>query len=84
MDTKERAKWLKWAKLGLCQPRQDENNTGADCASNIEQKLDKFFKLQEEMKANFNMYLKAQKSPANKQRNTSICSTNQRIKWLSL
>ena len=40
MDTEERKKWLKWSKIGICVPRQDEEPK----EFNMEQNLDKNFK----------------------------------------
>ena len=45
MDTKERAKWLKWSKLGTCVSQQREQPE----EFNMEKSLEKLLKRQQEM-----------------------------------
>ena len=45
MDTKERTKWLKWSKLGICVSQQREQPE----EFNIEKSLEKLLKRQQEM-----------------------------------
>ena len=45
--------------------------------------IEKLLKRQEEMEANFYMYLKAGKSSANKRRKANECNT-EHAKWISL
>ena len=58
MGAKERAKWLKWGKMKMCVPRENEHDTDV---SNIQETLENLLKRQEEMETNFYMYLKATK-----------------------
>ena len=44
MDTKERAKWLKWSKLGICVSQQGEQPE----EFNMEKSLEKLLKRQQE------------------------------------
>ena len=55
MDTKERAKWLKWSKLGICVSQQREQPE----KFNMEKSLEKLLKRQQEMERKFNAYLQA-------------------------
>ena len=84
METEQRAKWLKWSKLGMCVPRKDRNNNTE--ASSIEETLENLLKRQTEMEENFYMYLKTGKSQyASKQRKGKESDrTQRRIKWLWL
>ena len=52
MDAKERAKWLKWSKLGICVYQQREQPE----EFNIEKSLEKLLKRQQEMERKFNAY----------------------------
>ena len=55
MDTKERAKWLKWSKLGICVSQQREQPE----EFNMGKSLEKLLKRQQEMERKFNAYLQA-------------------------
>ena len=78
MDTKERAKWLAWGKMGVCVPRQNVNISNAP---SIEETLKNLLKRQKEMETNFYMYLKAGKD-ANKRRKVNN-KDGTHIKWIS-
>ena len=53
MDTEERKKWLKWSKIGISVPRQ--NQTPKELC------VEALLKRQEEMERKFNVYLQAAK-----------------------
>ena len=53
MDTEERKKWLKWSKIGIYVPRQNEEPKEL-CVKTL-------LKGQEEMERKFNVYLQAAK-----------------------
>ena len=57
MGTEERAKWLKWSKIGICVPRQGEEVTVMDKELNIERTLERLIKRQDEMGTNLNNLL---------------------------
>ena len=59
MDTEERAKWLKWSKLGLTMPLQNEETTADNKELQLEETLLRILKRQEDMETNFNNYLRA-------------------------
>lgn len=59
MDTEERAKWLKWGKLGLSMPLQNEETTANNKELHLEKTLQTILKRQEDMETNFNNYLTA-------------------------
>ena len=53
MDTEERKKLLKWSKLGVCVPRQNEE----PAKFNMKKSVGPLLKQQEEMERKFNIYL---------------------------
>ena len=55
MNREERSKWLKWSKMELCVPRQNEEN---NVDENMEKTLGKLLKQQQEMETKFYAYLK--------------------------
>ena len=57
MDTEERKKWLKWSKIGIYVPRQNEEPK----EFSMEESVKTLFKRQEEMERKFNVYLQAAK-----------------------
>ena len=57
MDVEQRKKWLKWSKLGICVPRQNEEMK----EFNMEESVETLLKRQEEMERKFNVYLQATK-----------------------
>ena len=80
MDTEERKKWLRWSKLGICVPRQDEEPK----EFNMEESVETLLKRQEEMERKFNVYLQATRLKtvqSSKRKNryamrTCICEAN--------
>ena len=80
MDTEERKKWLKWSKLGICVPRQDEEPK----EFNMEEGVETLLKRQEEMERKFNVYLQATKLKtvqSSKRKNSN--PDEDRNKWLT-
>ena len=80
MDTEERKKWLKWSKLGICVPRQDEEPK----EFNMEESVETLLKRQEEMERKFNVYLQATKLKtvqSSKRKNSN--PDEDRNKWLT-
>ena len=78
MDTQEHKKWLKWSKLGICVPRQNEETK----EFNMEESVETLLKRQEEMERKFNVYLQAAKlkqGQSSKRKN----SGEGRNKWLT-
>lgn len=71
MDTEERAKWLKWSKLGICVPLEDEETRADNKELNMEKTLERLIKRQEDMETNFNTFLRARPG----KQNTSKLST---------
>ena len=57
MDTEERREWLKWSKIGICVPRQNEEPKELY----MEKSVEKLIKRQEEMERKLNIYLQAAK-----------------------
>ena len=57
MDKDERAKWLKWSKMGVCIPIQSKEGDNSDHGL-VEKSLEKILKQQEEMEAKFYNYLR--------------------------
>ena len=57
MGTEERAKWLKWSKIGICVPRRGGEAVVVDKELNTERTLENLIKRQEEMATNFNNLL---------------------------
>ena len=57
MDTEERKKWLKWSKIGIYVPRQNEEPK----EFSMEESVKTLFKRQEEMERKLNVYLQAAK-----------------------
>ena len=55
MDTEERKKWLKWSKIGIYVPRQNEEPK----EFSMEESVKTLLKRQEEMERKFNVYLQA-------------------------
>ena len=74
MDTEERKKWLKWSKLGICVPRQ--NQTPKELC------VEALLKRQEEMERKFNVYLQAAKLKK-VQSSKPKHSEKDRNKWLT-
>ena len=58
MDSEERAKWLRWSKLGLSNPLA-QTITAVGKEINTEKTLTTILKRPEEMEAKFNNYLKS-------------------------
>ena len=58
MDIKERAKWLKWSKIGLRVPLQSEDTAADNKEINLENTLESILKRQEDMETNFNNFLR--------------------------
>ena len=58
MDIEERAKWLKWRKLGLRVPLQSEETAADNKEINLEKTLESILKRQEDMETNFNNFLR--------------------------
>ena len=59
MDKEERAKWLKWSKMGVCIPIQSKEGNNRDHGSvDVEKSLEKILNQQEEMEAKFYNYLR--------------------------
>ena len=78
MDSRERKKWLKWSKLGMCVPQKNEEQK----EFNTEESVETLFKRQEEMERKFNVYLQAAKlkqGHSTKRKN----SGEDRNKWLT-
>ena len=50
MDSKERKKWLKWGKIGICVPLKDKDASEKDL--HMASTLERLVNLQEEMAAN--------------------------------
>ena len=81
MDTEERAKWLKWSKLGISMPlHNEETATGESKELQLEKTLQKLLKRQEDMENNFNNYLTETRTGRvhKKQLTNSKCSTKKR------
>ena len=78
MDTEERKKWLKWSKLGICVPRQNEEPK----EFNLEGSIATLLKRQEEIERKFNVYLQAAKLK-NGHRSKPKHSGKDRNKWLT-
>ena len=78
MDTEERKKWLKWSKLGICVPQQNEETK----EFNVEESVEKLLKRQEEMERKFNVYLQAAKLKK-VQSSKPKHSVKDRNKWLT-
>jgi len=57
MDTEERAKWLRWSKLGLRLPLQTEKSCSSE-QELIYETLEKVLQRQEKMERTFNDYLR--------------------------
>ena len=60
MDSKERKKWLKWGKIGICVPLKDKDASEKDL--HMANTLERLVNLQEEMAANFNNFLRVQRT----------------------
>ena len=60
MDKEERAKWLRWSKMDICIPLQDEETNADVNGLNVEKSLEKLLKRQEEMESTFYNYLREQ------------------------
>ena len=58
MDSEERRKWLKWSKIGICVPLKDTREKDLHMANTLERLVN----LQEEMAANFNNFLRVQRT----------------------
>ena len=58
MDSEERRKWLKWSKIGICIPLKDTSEKDLHMANTLERLVN----LQEEMAANFNNFLRVQRT----------------------
>ena len=59
MGSEERAKWLKWSKLGISMPLHNEETTAdREELQLVEKTLQRLIKRQEDMENNFNNYLK--------------------------
>ena len=76
MDTEERKKWLKWSKLGICVPPQNEE------PKELQESVETLLKRQEEMERKFNVYLRAAKLK-NGHSPKSKLSGKDRNKWLT-
>jgi len=63
MDTEERAKWLKWSKLGLRLPLNTEESVSSE-QELMHESLEKVLQRQQEMERTFNDYLREFKSGA--------------------
>ena len=60
MDSEERNKRLKWSKIGICVPLKDKGASEKDL--HMANTLEKLVNLQEEMAANFNNFLRVQRT----------------------
>ena len=60
MDSEERKKWLKFSKIGICVPLKDKDACEKDL--HMANTLERLVNLQEEMAANFNNFLRAQRT----------------------
>ena len=60
MDTEERKKWLRWSKIGICVPLKDKDASEKDL--HMANTLERLVNLQEEMAANFNYFLRVQRT----------------------
>ena len=69
MDREERAKWLKWSKMGVCIPLQSkEANKSNHEAVDVEKSLENILKRQQEMEAKFYNYLREHTGSKQKRR----------------
>ena len=77
----ERKKWLKWSKLGVCVPRQNEEPRGF----NMEESVETLLKRQEEMERKFNIYLQTAKlKKVQSSKRINSYPVEDRNKWLIL
>lgn len=92
MDTQERAKWLKWSKLGLRLPLQTEESSVGDSSALMQETLEKILRQQEEMERNFHIYLTEEqgtstyakhKKKSSKQSRNKKQDVDKNMKWLS-
>ena len=60
MDSDERKRWLKWSKIGICVPLKDKDASEKDL--HMANTLERLVSLQEEMAANFNNFLRVQRT----------------------
>ena len=60
MDSDERKRWLKWSKIGICVPLKDKDASEKDL--HMANTLERLVNLQEEMAANFNNFLRVQRT----------------------
>ena len=60
MDSEERKKWLKWSKIGICVPLKNKSASEKDL--HMANTLERLENLQEEMAANFNNFLRVQRT----------------------
>ena len=95
MDIKERAKWLKWSKLGVCIPSKNYDETGTeDNVPNVQKSLARLLKHQEEIERNSYEYIITNENSMNRNKRkgdkaASKVSTKRRKyackrKWLEL
>ena len=77
MDTEERKKWLKWSKISIYVPRQNEE------PKELEESVKTLLKRQEEMERKFNVYLQAAKLKQGQSRKrTHTKAGEDKNKWL--
>ena len=77
MDTEERKKWLKWSKLGICVPRQDEEPK----EFNMEESVETLLKRQEEMERKYLQATRLKTVQSSKRKNSN--PDEDRNKWLT-
>ena len=60
MDSEERKNRLKWSKIGICVPLKDKDASEKDL--HMANTLERLVNLQEEIAANFNNFLRVQRT----------------------
>ena len=79
MSTEERKKWLKWSKIGIYVPRQNEEPK----EFSMEESVKTLLKRQEEMERKFNVYLQAAKlKQGQRRKRTHTKAGEDKNKWL--
>ncbi len=63
MDSQERLKWLRWAKIGLCLPQENDTAQRRTEENSLQRTLAGLIERQEKMETNFNNYLRTVKQP---------------------